>query len=142
MPTGSTASQLEGWQGTSRVTARRKSWYQGEGVQESHAWVGGTALAWKEHLEKKGWREYTMEKCPGSQSVSVWLSAHSDKSLVPKAGGEQCMSTARNQMGHNRQGALARGGISRHRGNPYKNTHRSGKQFWCETGHKQPARNK
>lgn len=31
MPTGSTASQLEGWQGTSRVTDRKKSWYQGEG---------------------------------------------------------------------------------------------------------------
>lgn len=64
-----------------------------------------------------------MEKCPGSQSVSVWLSAHIDKSLVSKAGGEQCMFTAREPDGHNRQGALAKGAISRHRGNTHKKTH-------------------
>lgn len=50
-----------------------------------------------------------MEKCPGSQSVSVWLSAHSDKSLVAKAGGEQGMSTARKPDGTQQAGCVGKG---------------------------------
>lgn len=49
-----------------------------------------------------------MEKCPGSQSVSVRLSAHIDKSLVSKAGGEQCMSTAREPDGTQQAGCIGK----------------------------------
>lgn len=45
MPTGSAASQLEGWQGTSRVTARKNHGIREKGAQENHARVEGIPLA-------------------------------------------------------------------------------------------------
>lgn len=53
---------------------------------------------------KKAWRECIREKCPGNQNVSVWLFACVGKSLVSKAGGEQCMSTAREPAGTQQAG--------------------------------------
>lgn len=56
--------------------------------------------------------------------VSQYGTLHTLISLLcPKQVGNSVWPQQGNQMGHNRQGALARGAISRHRVNPHKNTH-------------------
>jgi len=46
--------------------------------------------------------------------ISLLCPKQMENSVCPQQG---------NQLGHNRQGALARGTISRHTGNPHKDTH-------------------
>lgn len=119
MLAGSTASQLEERQGTSRVRARkntasgRKAPRRTMGERDGHQWP-----------EKSTCKGSIWQKRSGNRNGSPWLSAGIDEPPVSEAGGDQRMSKGRYQLGHTRQGALARGTVSTHTGNLYKQTPR------------------